>query len=450
MRTVNKVIRAAAAVLIGAFLICSFARAQQNNPNNLPPCPKEQNVRYHNCFGTFKAANGDIGVGEFKDGEFHGQVTYTFANGDKYVGEFKDGKFHGQGTYHYLANNQFKGGMYVGEFKNNKKNGQGTLTFTEGHGYTGEWLDGQPHGKGRETFSDGRLPNEGLFDKGKFVRAEKLNTPNVDTKKIIDLENDFGFSSKYLIPKVKNLELCKEVTSDAISKLLYVWMIIDANIDKNSAEKCLDQETKYLNNLMAYLDKKSSDSELVSDSTKYQRKASQIKGYIKELSAANCVWKALDALNEPIREKAKSDMNKLDEQGLTLLLAFKSDETAIDLDLIYNNFKENRYNLPAVFKRINSYLSDDSIDFKNTYFKRDGAAEAGKRKLNRQVELEKARKTGKRFDESFEQFNNTLMAATSMQFKVFVPHRLEFLATGTCPSDDSPSLMRNYMEYSFK
>jgi hypothetical protein len=218
----------------------------------------------------------------------------------------------------------------------------------------------------------------------------------------------------------------------------------------SGAIHCLDLETKYLNKLIASFNKKSSDSELVSDSSKYQRRSFHIKEHIKELSAANCVWKSLDALNEPIREKAKSDMNKLDEQGLTLLLAFQSDETAIDLDVIYNNFKENKYNLPAVFKRINSYLSDNSIDFKNTYLKRDGAAEAAKRKLNRQVELEKARKTGRRHDESFEQFNNSLMAATSMQFKVFVPHRLEFLATGTCPSDDTPSLMRDYMEYSSK
>ena len=31
-------------------------------------------------------------VGEFKDGEFHGQGTYTYPNGSKYVGEYKDGK----------------------------------------------------------------------------------------------------------------------------------------------------------------------------------------------------------------------------------------------------------------------------------------------------------------------------------------------------------------------
>ena len=29
-------------------------------------------------------------VGEFKDGKYHGQGTYTYPDGRKYVGEFKD------------------------------------------------------------------------------------------------------------------------------------------------------------------------------------------------------------------------------------------------------------------------------------------------------------------------------------------------------------------------
>ena len=42
---------------------------------SLPPCPEDQNQRYHNCYGT-----------------------YTFADGGKYVGEWKNGKRHVQGT----------------------------------------------------------------------------------------------------------------------------------------------------------------------------------------------------------------------------------------------------------------------------------------------------------------------------------------------------------------
>jgi len=40
------------------------------------------------------------------------QVNLTFPNGDKYVGEWKDGEYHGQGTFTYPD-----GSKYVGEFK---------------------------------------------------------------------------------------------------------------------------------------------------------------------------------------------------------------------------------------------------------------------------------------------------------------------------------------------
>jgi antitoxin component YwqK of YwqJK toxin-antitoxin module len=93
----------------------------------LPPCPEDQNLRYHNCFGTYTFANGRKYVGEWKNGLYDGQGTYTSANGDKYVGEYKDGRFHGQGTYTFAS-----GSKYVGEFKDNLSHGQGTLYAANG------------------------------------------------------------------------------------------------------------------------------------------------------------------------------------------------------------------------------------------------------------------------------------------------------------------------------
>jgi hypothetical protein len=51
-------------------------------------------------------------VGEWKDGEKHGQGSYTYPDGGKYEGEWKVGKNHGQGTFTFSD-----GGKYVGEFK---------------------------------------------------------------------------------------------------------------------------------------------------------------------------------------------------------------------------------------------------------------------------------------------------------------------------------------------
>jgi hypothetical protein len=54
-------------------------------------------------------------VGEFRDGKYNGEGTYTWPSGDKYVGSFRDDKFHGQGTYTYAD-----GSKRVGEWKDGK------------------------------------------------------------------------------------------------------------------------------------------------------------------------------------------------------------------------------------------------------------------------------------------------------------------------------------------
>ena len=55
----------------------------------------------------------------------------------EYVGEYKEGKFHGQGTF------TTNGGKYVGEFKDGREHGQGTYIYHDGRKYEGEWKDGR-------------------------------------------------------------------------------------------------------------------------------------------------------------------------------------------------------------------------------------------------------------------------------------------------------------------
>ena len=192
---------------------------KQDTQTKSPTCKGSDVSRWTNCFGT-AAGGGSEYVGEFKDGNFNGQGTYIGANGDKYVGAFKDGKFNGQATYYFLAENQFKGDKYVGEFKDNKRNGlgtyihingdkyvgefkdgkqhgqgtydfangykrvgefrdgkqhgQGTFTFANGDKYYGEFRVGKAHGEGVHLFSDGRPSQEGVWDDGRFVRAQRI------------------------------------------------------------------------------------------------------------------------------------------------------------------------------------------------------------------------------------------------------------------------------------
>jgi len=112
---------------------------------SLPRCPGSYNQNtWTNCFGTLTYADGGTYVGDFRDGELHGQGTLTYADGDKYVGELRDSKFHGQGTY----------------------------TIADGGTYVGEWGDNLPNGQGIEISADG-IVREGIFKNGEFQYARK-------------------------------------------------------------------------------------------------------------------------------------------------------------------------------------------------------------------------------------------------------------------------------------
>ena len=82
-------------------------------------------TKWTNCTGTRTLITGVTYVGEIKDGEYHGQGTYTLSAphknaGFKYAGEHKEGTPHGQGIQTFADGNK-----YVGEFKDGSRNGQG-------------------------------------------------------------------------------------------------------------------------------------------------------------------------------------------------------------------------------------------------------------------------------------------------------------------------------------
>ena len=137
-----------------AALLLATAWLDAHAQSSLPACPTNKEAIWTNCFGTHTFEEGEFEghkyVGEYRDGVFHGQGTYTYANGEKYVGEFRDGEAHGQGTYTWAD-----GDMYVGELRDGKHNGQGTYTFVSGAKYVGEWRESKYHGQGMYTYADG-------------------------------------------------------------------------------------------------------------------------------------------------------------------------------------------------------------------------------------------------------------------------------------------------------
>jgi hypothetical protein len=128
------------------YLLIPFILFSTGQAFALPDCPEYG--RKNNCFGAYTWPSGGKYVGEFKDGQKHGQGTETLASGDQYVGEFRKDEYHGQGTYTYAS-----GSKYVGEFRKNKYHGQGTHTWAggefKGDKYVGQWKDDKPHGQAR-------------------------------------------------------------------------------------------------------------------------------------------------------------------------------------------------------------------------------------------------------------------------------------------------------------
>jgi hypothetical protein len=203
------------------------SRAQELiNPNNLPPCPRDQSAIKYHCWGKFMTPRGDTYIGELKGGKQNGLGTYTYVDGSRYVGQWTDGKLQGKGELSWTAGpnkgdkytgdfhdnkrhgfgvhlfasgaryvgeffedkkhgsgtlNFPDGSRYVGDFRNDVKSGQGTLTYPQGYGYAGEWENDRPHGKGIETYLDGKASSIGKFEMGKFIKTEPMDLPSAET-----------------------------------------------------------------------------------------------------------------------------------------------------------------------------------------------------------------------------------------------------------------------------
>ena len=86
--------------------------------------------------------DGSSYKGNFKDGLYHGQGTFTWANGDKYEGEFEEGA-RIKGTYTWPEKREGYMYKYIGEFKNNEFEGEGTAYYVGGETESGIWKNGK-------------------------------------------------------------------------------------------------------------------------------------------------------------------------------------------------------------------------------------------------------------------------------------------------------------------
>jgi hypothetical protein len=97
----------------------------------------------------------------------NGFGTFTWENGSRYIGEFRNGNMHGQGTFLFGASNA--GTKYTGELKNGFIDGFGTWTWPNGEKYIGESKFNKMHGKGTYYYSDGTI-RTGTWFNDKYIK----------------------------------------------------------------------------------------------------------------------------------------------------------------------------------------------------------------------------------------------------------------------------------------
>jgi hypothetical protein len=92
-----------------------------------------------------------------------------YPNGDRFEGDINKGIANGRGVYTFADSSR-----YVGPVKNDRINGHGTITYSNGDRYVGDLWNGKPQGLGRKKFAEDRVPLEGRWDEGRFVKPERI------------------------------------------------------------------------------------------------------------------------------------------------------------------------------------------------------------------------------------------------------------------------------------
>ncbi len=83
----------------------------------------------------------------------NGQGTYIMRDGAIYIGEFRDGEIHGNGICYYRD-----GSRYHGEWKHRRPDGQGTKIWPDGRRQAGRWSRGLPvDSRGNVLLPQGRV-----------------------------------------------------------------------------------------------------------------------------------------------------------------------------------------------------------------------------------------------------------------------------------------------------
>ena len=101
-------------------------------------------------YGKMFYMNRDVYEGMWANDKTNGRGLYVWKDGGKYLGNFYQGQMHGDGKRLYTS-----GSVYEGEFSNGKRSGKGIMKFKNGDVYDGEWHDEDMQGRGMYRWASG-------------------------------------------------------------------------------------------------------------------------------------------------------------------------------------------------------------------------------------------------------------------------------------------------------
>lgn len=107
--------------------------------------------------------SGSIYRGPMINGLAEGFGSAIFVDGRKYIGEWKEGEPHGQGMMVWYGGETYQGKFVKGEYE-----GLGLAKNPDGSQYYGLWKNSQPNGEGKYTSSDG-VEWKGIFKNGQLI-----------------------------------------------------------------------------------------------------------------------------------------------------------------------------------------------------------------------------------------------------------------------------------------
>jgi hypothetical protein len=117
-------------------------------------------------------------LGEFSNGLFHGQGSYTDGKGSKFIGQWAFGYKEGVGKEY-----DEQGSIFIGSFHEGQRHGYGRVMYADAGSYSGGWKIGKRWGPGILIRHDGSVEHCGLFDDDEAV----LRSRHLETRDDLDL-----------------------------------------------------------------------------------------------------------------------------------------------------------------------------------------------------------------------------------------------------------------------